>query len=127
MTIERFEKVKKLNEIRIAGTKIDITTENDSVRELRIAGEGGELFIVKPGESYMNCLHILAPAKPKMKKVWRVSGELNGLPYSREFAEQHAADNHRDSLMHTDSTKLEISESEVPEDEDSEVVEDRPL
>lgn len=110
--------VKKVPELE--GITCDVEREGDSIKVITLTDKAGGVLRIKPGENYVNCLHVFEPAKPKMVKRWRLtwaatdrtSSDFDGFKdFEAEYLAQRARADLPEGLSGT------VAEVEIPDPE----------
>ncbi len=109
----KYTTIKNASEIPLAGVKVDFDVIDKTIRVVNIHdSNGGALRIHVDG--YSNYLTISIPAKPEMKKVFRLSGKVTeGVPFSVDFPSRYETENKQREIGVATAT---VDEIEVPEE-----------
>ena len=61
----KLQSVKDVAEVKLEGIGITATYEENTLKELWLRDAKGDFIIIKPGESYSQCLRVFVPQPPE--------------------------------------------------------------
>lgn len=102
----KLKTVTKQSEMNILkGCQIDFTEVDGQIRDITLTDEDGAFIRISRGESYMCDLKVSIKAPPKMKTIWAVTGNLDGITVHDEFEHKHEAESRLQDLAYKINTE----------------------